>query len=135
RHAELLGLRQLRARILAHDDVARLLGHAARDLAAPRLDLGLRLLPAELLEPASEHEREAGERLLDVGRGRARRALEVYARLPKLLDELARPLAGEELVHALGDDGPDALDLGEVLGGCSEDAVKVPHLAGDVLGR
>src|SRR5215467_6439201 len=52
RHAELLRLGELRTGILAHDDVARLLRHAAGHLAAARLDLGLRLLAAQLLEPA-----------------------------------------------------------------------------------
>src|SRR5207244_5016035 len=114
-HPDLLGLCELRARILSHDDIARLLGHAARDLAAARLDLGLRLLAGEPLEAPREHEREAGERLLDVGRSGARRAFEVHAGLPQLLDELARALTGEELVHALGHDGPDPLHLREVL--------------------
>src|SRR5205807_2068291 len=133
RHPELLGLGELRARILAHDDVAGLLRHAACDLAAARLDLGLRILAGELVEAAREHEGQAGERLLDVGRGSARRALEVDARPPQLLDELPRPLTGEELVHALGHDGPDALHLREVLGRRGEDPVEVAHLAGDVL--
>src|SRR5205085_9873668 len=43
RDSELLGLRQLRSRARAHHDVARLLRHAVRDLAAARLQLGLGL--------------------------------------------------------------------------------------------
>src|SRR5262249_1785249 len=56
RRTELLRLRELRTGILAHDHVARLLRHAARDLAAPRFDRGLGFLTGERLEPAGEHE-------------------------------------------------------------------------------
>src|SRR3954454_3881486 len=60
--AELLRLRQLRTRALADDDVARLLRHAAGDLAAARLELGLRLLARHRRQRAREHEGHARER-------------------------------------------------------------------------
>ena len=61
-HAELLGLGELRARALADHDVARLLRHAAGDLAAARLDLGRGFVARAPFERAGEHEREPGER-------------------------------------------------------------------------
>src|SRR3954453_4186434 len=66
-HAELLGLRELRAGILAHDDVARLLRHAAGDLGAPGHDLRLGLLTREPLHATREHERHSSQR--GVGHG------------------------------------------------------------------
>src|SRR6476661_3558343 len=66
--AELLGLRQLGSRVLPHDHVARLLRHAAGDLAAACRDRRLGVLARQLLETTGEHEREPGEDRLQVGR-------------------------------------------------------------------
>src|SRR5918996_6584587 len=102
-HTELLGLRQLRARILARDDVVRLLRDATGHLGAPRLERRLGLLAGKALEAAGEHDGDARERLLLAGRARDR-SLEVHPRRPELLDHLEVPLPGEELLDALGQD-------------------------------
>src|SRR5215207_5583729 len=75
--AELLRLRQLRAGALADHDVAGLLRHAAGDLAAARLELGLRLFARHRRQRAGEHEGHPLERG-DVGAHlRLRRTLDV----------------------------------------------------------
>ena len=57
-----LGLGELRARARARHHVARLLRDAAGDLAAARLDRGLRVVAGEVGEGAGEHEGEPGQR-------------------------------------------------------------------------
>src|SRR5215831_11107460 len=59
RHAQLFGAIELAARIGAGDDVARLLRHAARDLAALILDQLLGFLARHLRQGSGEHEAEA----------------------------------------------------------------------------
>ena len=129
--AELLGLGELgRAGALADDDGGRLLGHAAGRLAAVRLDGLLGRLPRPALEGAGDDHRRAGQRLRHVG---CRRALDVHARGPQLVDHLAVARVGEELVHAAGDGGADALDRGQLLLRRPHDAVEVADGPGQHL--
>src|SRR5439155_19589069 len=70
RHAELLRLRELRARALARDEVVRLPGHRATGLAARRPDRIFGLFALEALERARDNDRLARQR--PTGRRRAR---------------------------------------------------------------
>src|SRR5438874_3767449 len=101
-YAQLGGLLQLRvARFPTGHQVGRLLRNAPRGRAPPRLDGLDGALSGETVEGAGDHERLPGQRLGNVGRGRA---LEVDARLPELLDHLPVALGDEEFVNTLGDD-------------------------------
>src|SRR6185312_3358081 len=102
-------------RTLTDHHVARLLRHAAGDLAAARLDVVGCLLARVPLHRAGEHEREAGER------GRVALTVvgpfgcpEVDARGAQLLDERAVALVGEPRYDALGNRRSDTVDGGEL---------------------
>src|SRR6185369_7912201 len=87
RHAELLGLRELRAGAVAEHDVARLLRDAPRDLSAARDDRGRGFVTRVTFERSGEHERHARERLVDqLDRG-ARVAGEIHAGCLQSLDK------------------------------------------------
>src|SRR6266508_6261325 len=112
--AELIRSRGLRARVLAHDYEVRLLRHARGHSRAGRLGRRRGLVPRQALEAAGEDDRLAGEWLLPPGLPR-RLVLHPDAGRPQLLDQLSVRRVGEPGVDAVGDLGPDLLDVVDVL--------------------
>src|SRR5262249_32336249 len=113
--AELLGLRELRARALAYDDVARLLRHAADDLAAARFDLARRFVACAALERAGEDEGQADQRRLVGGDGARGLAGEVHAGRPQSRDQARVAIDREPRAQALRDRRSDAVDRGQLV--------------------
>ena len=115
RHAELLGLRQLGAGVLAGDQVVGLARHRSAGLATGGPDRLLGLLAVKPVERAGHDERLAGQRA--GARAAAAEAPEARARRrrrPGRRGRRAVPV-GETAGEARGDGRADALDLLEPL--------------------
>src|SRR5262245_55315668 len=92
-HAELLGLRELRARVRARDEDARLRGDRVDDAAAALLDFRAGVLARDPFERAGEHEAQTRQwAALD----RRRECFRLQAELEHRVDRAAIARVGEE---------------------------------------
>src|SRR5512132_464822 len=128
-NAQGLRLGELRAGVLARDDIVGLLGDARRDPPAGGHDPLAGLLAREVGQRAGEHERFAGQRTLA---GRRALELERDALAAQVLEERAHVLVGELLVDPLGHLRADARRRLDLLGRGRQQRIDRAELLGEV---
>src|SRR5438132_9544797 len=131
RHSQLAGAVELAARIVAGDDIARLLRNAARDFPALLLDQLFRILARERRQRSGQDERQAGELASGFPLRRSFRPL--YPGRAQLGNHLAVVRFREELPEALRQHRPDLGNLEQRRLVRGEQRVELAEMAREVL--